>query len=399
VSSPDHCALESGLKDSPGWFGRCHGPTIVRVLSLMAAVYVFLLSVKLMGTSFKLVFPKEQAETVLRTAVGNPLVALMAGVLCTAIVQSSSFVTSVTVGMVASGALSVTQAVPIVMGANIGTTVTNTLVSLGHITRKDEFRRACGGAIIHDIFNLLTVMVLFPLQVATNFLSVSAEWLGDRLFGAQTIYLPNPLSYIVKPVSNALKHFVTKGLHLSNGVAGTVLAVAALVALFAALFAIVKLLRSLVLKRLEGMFDRVLFRNAPTALTVGLLMTMLVQSSSVTTSLMVPLVGAGVLTMAQVYPYTLGANVGTTATALLAALATGSKAGLVCATTHLLFNVSGIIIFYPLRVIPLSLAKGLANHFAEKRHRAVIHVAVVFFVIPGAILFGPRIARWIRGLF
>jgi len=147
----------------------------------------------------------------------------------------------------------------------------------------------------------------------------------------------------------------------------------------------------MMIKRIEGFFGQVLFRNAGTAMLVGLLTTVLVQSSSVTTSLVVPLVGAGVLVVEQVYPYTLGANVGTTATAILAALATGSKPALVCAGAHLLFNVFGIAIWYPLRIVPISVAKALAHHFAEKRYRAPLHVAIIFFVVPGLIILIQRL--------
>ena len=57
------------------------------------------------------------------------------------------------------------MAIPIVMGANIGTSVTNTIVSLGQITDKDDFRRAFAGATVHDIFNWLSVFVLLPLEI------------------------------------------------------------------------------------------------------------------------------------------------------------------------------------------------------------------------------------------
>jgi len=266
---------------------------LLRVLMLMLALYGFLLSVNLMGKAFGLILGKEQARQFLQRAADDPFMALMAGILCTAIVQSSSFVTSVVVGLVASGALGpgalgIERAVPIIMGANIGTSVTNMLVSLGHISRKDEFRRACGGAIVHDLFNLMTVAVLFPLERATRFLSWSAQRLGDLLFGHQTVDLPNPLAWIVKPVSKALATFATDTVGLSNTAAGGILAGVAMVALFVALYALVKLLRALMLERVEGLFQQVLFRNAPTALVVGLLTTVLVQSSSVTTSIMVP---------------------------------------------------------------------------------------------------------------
>jgi sodium-dependent phosphate cotransporter len=115
---------------------------------------------------------------------------------------------------------------------------------------------------------------------------------------------------------------------------------------------------------------------------VGLLMTVAVQSSSITTSVLVPMIAAGVLTLRNAYPVTLGANVGTTVTALLASMATG-RAGLVIALTHTLFNISGILVFYPisaLRKLPVTLAEKLAA-VAERRKSIVIAYVVGGFVI------------------
>lgn len=67
-----------------------------------------------------------------------------------------------------STVLDVSLAIPIVMGANIGTSVTNTIVSIGQITNKNDFRRAFAGATVHDVFNWLTVLILLPLEVITG---------------------------------------------------------------------------------------------------------------------------------------------------------------------------------------------------------------------------------------
>jgi sodium-dependent phosphate cotransporter len=116
-------------------------------------------------------------------------------------------------------------------------------------------------------------------------------------------------------------------------------------------------------------------------------LTVAVQSSSVTTSLVVPLVAAGVVTLRQCYPFTLGANVGTTCTALLASLATVTAAengmvGVDTAFAHLLFNLLGIAIFYPLKAIPIWLAERLADLAAESKRWAVVFVLAVFFGFP-----------------
>ena len=139
-----------------------------RILLVIILVYLFLVSIGLMGAAFK-GFGKEFAENLIK-ATSNPFIGLFIGILATSIVQSSSTTTSIVVGMVGSGVITISNAIPIIMGANIGTTVTAALVSLAHVTRREEFKRAISGATVHDFFNILCVAILFPLQVATGFL-------------------------------------------------------------------------------------------------------------------------------------------------------------------------------------------------------------------------------------
>ncbi len=105
-------------------------------------------------------------------------------------------------------------------------------------------------------------------------------------------------------------------------------------------------------------------------------MTLVVQSSSVTTSLIVPLAGAGIVKLKKIFPYTLGANIGTTGTALLAALATGHPIAVTAAFAHLLFNIFGIVIFYPLRFIPIRLAEITSNYVSISRKNLIIYISV-----------------------
>ena len=323
----------------------------------------------------------------------NPFLALMVGVLITAIFQSSSFTTSFTVGMVATvSGFPIELAIPVVMGANIGTSVTNIMVSLGYINRRDEFRRAFAGATVHDFFNVLTVAVLFVLEQTTGVLHLLAERMAGLVYhgGAGAIDAPpkNFIKIAVKPAISAVEWMLSDLFGFGQNATGIAMTILAIILLFAALLLLVKVLRSLVLKRAESFFDRVLFRNAPTAFMVGLILTALVQSSSVTTSLAIPLIAAGLLTLQQVFPYMLGANIGTTITALMAAFATsatteeGAKLGLTLACVHLLFNVIGAIIFYPFRWIPIGLATALANKAAESKRYAVLFILGVFFGLP-----------------
>jgi sodium-dependent phosphate cotransporter len=166
-----------------------------------------------------------------------------------------------------------------------------------------------------------------------------------------------------------------------------ILLIVALVIMFASLRYLVVALKSIVLGRVEAFFDQTLFANAGRAMLFGLLITVLVQSSSITTSLAVPLAGAGILTLVQIFPYTLGANIGTTITAILAALAVGEVSALTVAFAHLLFNACGIAVIWPipaLRRIPLRLAGGFAAVAADRRWLAIAYIAICFYAVPFA---------------
>ena len=126
------------------------------------------------------------------------------------------------------------------------------------------------------------------------------------------------------------------------------------------------------------------------AIFFGMILTFLVQSSSITTSLVIPLVGAGILTVEQIFPFTLGANVGTTITAMLAALSTGSLAAVTIAFTHLFFNLTGIGLVFPvkiIRMVPIRLAYKLADLTARSRGLAGVYIVLVFYIIPGLVIF------------
>jgi len=320
---------------------------------------------------------------------------LFIGLLATSLVQSSSFTTSMVVGLVAVGDIPLANAIPIIMGANIGTSVTNILVSLAHVRRRLEFRRSFGAAVVHDFFNVLSVLLILPLEHAFGIISGPtkhiAEYLSHtRLFESDPTKQMGLLKKLFGMLGKGAKWLLTEVMELSPTVAGTIIAGAALLLLFVALWMLVKLLRGLLQGRLSGVFDRTLFRNPGTAFLAGIILTIAVQSSSVTTSLIVPLVGANILQLAQVYPYTLGANIGTTVTAMLAAIGTASAPAMACAFGHLLFNLYGTTVFWPLQFIPISLAKGFARLAARRRYLAVFFILGLFFVLPILIILISR---------
>jgi len=351
----------------------------------------------MMGGGFKML-GRGFAEA-LMTLTGNPFAGLLIGVMMTAVVQSSSLTTSMVVAMVGDGVIPIDNAVPIVMGANIGTTITCTLVALGYIGRRGRFRRAFAAGTMHDFFNILTVLILLPIEGATHILRRTAVWLAGH-FAEVTHFSStrSPLKIATSKLADLLKGLLKDIFGLPEKAAAIAMIVVALGLLFVSLYYMTKLLKSFVAERMENLLDRYIFRNALTALFVGFVFTAAVQSSSVTTSLMVPLVTAGVLTHFQAFPYTMGANIGTTVTGILAALAKGDTLGLGIAFVHTLFNLTGVAIFLPIkriRGIPVALAQRLATLTLVSRWYAVVYILVVFFVVPLVGIFGWR---WVVGI-
>ncbi len=335
------------------------------------------------------------AEALIKSSNG-PLIGLFIGILATSIIQSSSTTTSLVVGMVAAGSfgsdptIAVAAAIPFIMGANIGTSITNTIVSLGHITHKNEFRRAFSASVIHDFFNVISVLVLFPLQLSTGFISKSANWLATLFLGSGTITFKSPVKMITKPTVHWIKDLFM-GQDIINPY--WLLLIVALLLLFFSLRYLTVLIKSLVMVKLEAFFDSHIFKTWIRAMFFGVFITVLVQSSSITTSLVVPLAGAGILRLEQIFPYTLGANIGTTVTAILASLVSGSHAPLAVAFGHLIFNIYGILLIWPIpfiRRIPLRLANKFAELAAQNRAVPFFYIIIVFFLIPLSLIFIMR---------
>jgi sodium-dependent phosphate cotransporter len=365
--------------------------TIAKILLIAFFLYLFLVSIGLMGKAFK-GFGAGFAENLISTT-SNPFIGLFIGILATSLIQSSSTTTSIVVGMVGSGVLTVGNAVPIIMGANIGTTVTNTLVSLGHFTRRDEFRRAVSAATVHDFFNLICVAIMFPLELATGILQKIATRMSSAFADFGGIKFTSPIKIITKPVIDFVKHLLIDFSGLPKNVAYILMLVLSIVILFFCLYFIVKFMKSLVVKRVEVVLDDVLRKNAMIGIVAGVVFTTIVQSSSVTTSLLVPLVAAGVITMEVAFPITIGANIGTTGTAILAsfasAAATGNIAAIVIAFVHFLFNLTGAVFIYPIsifRKVPISLARSLGDLAHRKRGYAIAYVLGLFFVVPSLLI-------------
>lgn len=442
--------------------------TIAKFLSLLVLLYLFICSLGFLGDAFKLLGGKAAGKVFAsNTILGNPVAGLMIGLLGTVLLQSSSTTTSIVVAMVASGILKVRPAIPLIMGANIGTSVTNTIVAVGQISDKNQFRRAFAGATVHDMFNLLSVVVFLPLELVSGYLfqltNVIVEAMdlkkGDKAYKKELLKkITKPFTKLfvqldkkvilaisqgdkkgmekslvkywcdkgksvttlqnVTTVNGTIQQNVTEKIYsvkcnfllhdtgLSDGAVGAIMLVLALVLLCTCLVLIVKLLHSLLKGQIAVIIRKTFNSDFPkpfgfltgyVAILVGAGMTILVQSSSIFTSAMTPLVGMGVVSIERIYPLTLGSNIGTTFTGVLAALASSSDKlafALQISLCHFFFNISGILLWYPyrrFRRVPIKLACCLGNTTAKYRWFALMYLVICFGLFPLSI-FGLSLA-------
>lgn len=369
---------------------------VQRLGTVLLLLFVFLVGISGLGAGFKLL--GKDVLDVFFAATANPFVGLVVGILGTTLMQSSSVTTSMIVGMVAApeNPLPIANAIPMIMGANIGTTVTNTVVALGHMGRKDEFYRAFSVATCHDFFNFLAVATLMPLEMATGFLRHLAELVSAGLTGVGGVTYDSPLKGMVKAGLAPVESVAGSLFSATTGQAIFMIVVSA-AAIFLALYLLVSVLRAAMKTRVEAYVTRALDINPVAAFVVGIVVTVSVQSSSITTSLLVPLAGAGLLKLRQAFPITLGANVGTTVTALLASLAVSganAEAGVQIALVHLFFNISGIALMYPLpvtRKFPLRAARWLARTAVASRRWAIVYVVGLFYGLPALLIYVSRL--------
>ncbi|TRY98512.1 hypothetical protein DNTS_014641 [Danionella cerebrum] len=451
--------------------------SFLKIPVLLLLLYGFVCSLDVLSSAFQLAGGKVAGD-VFRDSVilTNPVAGLMVGILVTVLVQSSSTSTSIVVSLVSSGLLEAQSAVPIIMGSNIGTSVTNTIVALMQAGERSEFERAFAGATVHDCFNWLSVLVLLPLESTTglmNFLSRStvrsfqkhAQAQSPELLKALTEPLTSLIIQLEKSVITGLalgdeslrNHslikvwcrdgvsessvnvnqscsevhcgtdgnlswtapitgsqldrvkcahvFVDSG--LSDLAVGLILLCCSLLALCSCLLLIVRLLSSLLRGQVAKVIQKVMNTDFPyplgwlsgyLAMLMGAGMTFVVQSSSVFTSALTPLIGMGVISLERAYPLTLGSNLGTTTTALLAALASPrEKLSAACqiALCHFYFNLLGILLWYPLPIsrVPVGMARSLGALTGRYRWFAVVYLLLCFLLLP-AVTFALSLAGW-----
>ncbi|KAM9332826.1 sodium-dependent phosphate transport protein 2A-like [Pholidichthys leucotaenia] len=452
--------------------------TLYKIPLLFLLLYLFVCSLDILSSAFQLAGGRVAGDIFQKNAIlSNPIAGLMVGILVTVLVQSSSTSTSIIVSLVSSGLLDVQSAIPIIMGSNIGTSVTNTIVALMQAGEREEFERAFSGATVHDCFNWLSVLVLLPLEAAAGVLRRLSQAMIVTLQLSSGEEAPELLKVLTEPLTKLIiqldksvltaiatgdqsmqnvslvKHWcqtttmkakgsmeketdpfrisplyprVTvqperRGCHphyiqgrhlfvdcsLSDVGIGLILLACSLLGLCSCLILLVKLLNSLLKGQVASAISNIVNTDFPypfawladyLAILVGAGMTFLVQSSSVFTSAITPLIGIDVISIERAYPLTLGSNLGTTTTAILAALASpGAKlaASTQVALCHFFFNLIGILLWYPIPAtrLPIRMACALGKQTARYRWFAVLYLLLGFLILP-SIIFALSMSGW-----
>lgn len=360
---------------------------------IVFTLLVFLFALDLLISSLQHL-GSSAAETII-LATSNPFTGLFIGLLVTAIIQSSSTTSAMVVALVASGSISLEGAIPIIMGANVGTTITSTIVSLGFITRKKEFRRAVAAGTYHDFFNILTVLILFPLEYYYGFLSGVSQMIATRYFNEPVAggtmelhFLGTGMGALVKGIVNLIDN-------------GFILVILSFSLLFGSILFFRKVLTDLLgLRTQEGRLQKLLFKSPLKTFGLGLVVTALIRSSTITTSLVVPLVAKKVVKLKQSIPFILGANIGTTITAFIAAMS-NSNIAISIAIAHFLFNLIGVLIFFPIpyvKDLPINLAEGLGKLTLKYRLAGFLYILLMFFFVPFSLIYFNKDAVAIQEL-
>lgn len=290
------------------------------VTGIFGGLGLFLYGMKLMSDGLENV-AGEKLKGILEKITSNKVIGVLVGTIVTAIIQSSSATTVMVVSFVNAGLMTLTQATGVILGSNIGTTITAQMVS----------------------FNLEVIAPIFIGVGAIVMMSAKKKRIKDLAYialGFGILFMGMGLmSSSLKPISN---------LQIFND------------------------------------FISVIGKNHFLGVLVGLTMTAILQSSSATTGILVALANSGNIDMNVAFPIILGCNIGTCVTAILAGLTangTAKKAALL----HLLFNIFGTVLFLPFSdkvvtfvnyLTPDNVARQVANA------HTIFNVVITIFILP-----------------
>jgi sodium-dependent phosphate cotransporter len=377
------------------------------VLMLLLGVFLFICSLEGVKSGFKLIFTEWQ--TGILNMIGStkaPVTGLALGILGTALVQSSSAVvaaTMVSMSAMVAGGLPLDAAmqfgVPMVLGANLGTTVTNTLVVFG-VRRGmtiEEFGETIPAVIVDDVYEALTISLFFIVEMTTGLLSNIVLWLGDvftevlkmeQVFATfdKTIIDIIVKDPIVKPLSSLMTEL------LGQRIGGLVLFVIWFVIIIFSMGLITKGLENIIAMEWEDKVQAA-FSSPVRGFFTGFSITWLVGSSSIGSSLVIPFLATKVVDLKKAYPYLCGCNMATTIDlSQIYGYIAGGVVGMMLGSAHVLLNIMALLLWLvsPLRFVPVVISEKLGRLLVSNKNASlslVAWVVFVFFMMPLIVIY------------
>ena len=311
--------------------------TIFDILTLIFGLSLFLFGMNLMGDTLKKSAGRK-LKVILGKLAGNPFKGFALGLVVTSIIQSSSATTVMVVGFVSSGTMLLSHAVPVIMGANVGTTVTSWLTALSGIG---------GASAVGSIMQWFKPSTFTPVVALTGLLFYMAgkndkrKNLGLILLGFSVLMIG------METMSGAVSGLSENGTF-----------------------------RSILL----------MFENPLLGVLAGLVMTAIVQSSSASIGILQSFTSTGAITFGNAVPIIMGQNIGTCVTALISSAGT-SKNAKRTAMVHLFFNVFGSVIclslFYVVRaMLDLPFLNGKIDMWGIAITHTIFNLITVLVLFP-----------------
>ncbi|KAI6234525.1 hypothetical protein M3Y99_00805000 [Aphelenchoides fujianensis] len=446
----------AGGETAAKWQKLSTGQKVQRVVGvflkigvLFTIIFCFICSLGLLTDAFKLIGVRGIGHTIKSSSlIQNPVSASILGMMSTLVLQNGSTLVSILVGMVASGLITVHHALPIIIGSEMGASLTNALISLAQSGDRNKFRRSFAAATMNDAFNILNYMVLLPSEISFGVIEKLSGMMVQPLVGTKGAELKT-LNLLTDPLLEEIVHIDDEAInaaiaagenhsipigrdtfifrcvdldtkeidpncpydHLfaysfwSDAFIGSVLLAFAIFALICCLVGIVQTMQSLLAGRVAVLARRLLDQECPhpfefltgyLVMLVGALIVFVlqVQSNTVLRSALTPLVGIGVVTLDRLYPLLLGERQHRQQFylaywRLCSADPIKLKETLQIALCETLCNIFGVLAFYPIpffRKLPMRVAMTLGDLTATYRWFSLVYIALFFFITPASLL-------------
>lgn len=347
-----------------------------KVIKLVFFVYLFIFSIELLKKSSLFLAPS--IKNFLAQGI-TPIKAISVGWFTTSIVQSSGAVGSVTATFAGNNLIGLQTAVYILIGATLGTAITALIISLITFTKKRrDFRHGFEIGLCYSIYGLFLMGIVFFLEFFFQFFSKTSFFLASFL-GEKTslLKIPNIVGFATSPIIEPLFNKLQKPFLL--------------ILAFVCLLIALKYIGKSIIDVFGGehkarKFINKYFESKYKAYIIGVILTAIVFSSSITIGLLVPLAVARLINLKKAIPFILGANLGTFTDVFLASIIIGKTLALATAITSLLFSVLGGIIFLPNINFLFNVTKYTSKKLIHISRKKAVYLLIAFIAIPLALI-------------